>query len=202
MPQQPIDDATGTTTIHIGPNIVSGDTTTWKEAPLTGLRWNGIHREGDVVVMNNEQVTYSLSLPLSWFTEDYDDAYERGQHVFVSTDPESQESISVQWFIVDSDQAFTLTEKLDRIKEQTELDGLAFTDGYVNEAKRYIVVNGRLPNLPDMLFTDIYFYTICDGWSQWTNSTVVSMVYDQAHTMKWQQDIDFIQQAGVQHVCG
>ncbi|MBP7885297.1 hypothetical protein KAZ93_04025 [Patescibacteria group bacterium] len=52
-----------------------------------------------------------------------------------------------------------------------------------------------------MLFTDIYFYTICDGGSQWTNSTVVSMVYDQAHATKWQQDIDFIQQAGVQHVC-
>ncbi len=175
---------------------------TWHTAPLTGLRANGIHRDGDVVVTNNEQVTYSLSLPLAWFHEDTEGDYDRAQHVFVSTDPESQESISVQWFIVDSDKAFTLTEKLDRIKEQTELDGLAFTNGFVNDEKKLIVVNGRLPNLPDMLFTDIYFYFACGMDDRRTDSVVVSIVYDQAHAAKWQQDIDFIQQAGVQHVCG
>ena len=191
-----------THTIRPGIGITTGEVITQtKPKPWTGLWGNGHHRVGDITVINTEQVPYQIDLPWEWFKEDIDGNYERGQHVFVSTSIWSDESISVQWFLVDTAEPFTLTEKFDRLKTSIAEDGLTFTDGRINEAKKYIVVNGKLSNLSNIFFTDIYFYFTCDGWSAFTDSVVVSIVYDQAHATKWQQDIDFIQQAGVQHVC-
>lgn len=201
MPQPPIDDATGSTIVHTGTDIVSGDTTTWQDLPLTGLRWNGIHREGDVVVTNIEQVNYAIALPLSWFAHDTDQNYPRGQQVFLSTDPTSHASVSVQGFIVDSEDEFTVQKKFERMQNDMRESGLTPRDGQVHESENYFVINGELPHLPDYMFTDIYFYFNCGSGTVFTDSVAIGLVYKKADEALWKAHSEFIQQNGVQRVC-
>lgn len=208
MPQPPIDGVTGSSTVITGTSILSTGTNvmtsnvhTWKDLSASSLRANGIHREGDVVVTNIEQIPYAIALPLAWFKEEFDESYPRAQHVFVSKDPNSHESISVQGLIVDSEDEFTLQQKFEWMQNDMRESGLNPTDGQVNEAKNYFIINGELPNLPNQMYTDIYFYFACDGGSRFTDSVAVSMVYNKVDAAKWQEQSKFIQQAGVQHVC-
>lgn len=200
IPQPPIDDSTGSTTIDTGTNVVSGDMSTGSNLQAdASLRQNGLHHEEDTVVTNNEQIPYAIALPLVGMEEESDPVY--AQRVFVSKDPQSNESVTVRGMGMDLVEDSTLQQLFEWKQNDMMESGLNPTDGHVNEAKKYFVINGELPNLPEQMYTDIYFYFTCKGGSTFTDSVAVSMVYDKADKAKRQTRIERIQKNSVQHVC-